>query len=69
MKFFLKHKKTILLAMADSAACVLSCLAVYFLIAFIAESDFGLKIVLNSRDVVLHSAILTVCIIVGLRLF
>lgn len=68
MKFFLKHKKTIVLAMADIAACILSCLAVYFLIAFVTESDFGLKITLNSREVILNSAILTVCIVFCLRM-
>ena len=68
MNFFLRHKKTILLALADITACVISCMCVYFFLLFMTEAEFGLKISLNVHDVLVHSTLLTCCIIMGLRL-
>ncbi len=67
MEMLRKHKRTILLGMADTAAIVFSCLLSYFIITFLSEIEYEFLVInLNSRLTLLHSVIFAVCNLAGM---
>ena len=69
MRTILNHRRTIILALADLAAIVFSCLVAYFSITFLVEVEYGGPIiVLDTSSVLNNSGILALCSIIGMKL-
>ena len=69
MEMLRKHKRTMLLGMADTAAIVFSCLLSSFIITFLSEIEYEFLVInLNSRLTLLHSVIFAVCNLAGMWL-
>lgn len=67
MKIILNHRRTIMLAIADLAAIVFSCLVAYFSITFLVEFEYGGPVInLATGNVLLNSAIFAACSIAGM---
>lgn len=67
MELIRRHKRTILLGMADAFAVVFSCLFSYFVITYLSEIEYEFLVIkLDPQKTLTHSTVLTLCIIFGM---
>ena len=65
MNFLKKHRRTLLLGMADAIAIVCSCLVAYLVINIISQFEY-IPIRLYARNILLNITLLTLCGLFGL---
>lgn len=67
MEIIRKHRRTLLLGIADATAIVFSCLLAYFSITYLSEIEYEFLVInLNTSQILHHSVILTVCCLLGM---